>query len=85
MLHSLHFNRAFWLDDENNLCSAPCREDGTVDELAWHYVVNLPQLVSGQEIFNEELDFDKLLYIHRQLVLDKAGVVEATLPTGAGI
>ena len=38
MLHSMHFGRAFWLDDDNEFCSCPWRKDGTVEDLNWDYV-----------------------------------------------
>jgi len=66
MIHSMHFGRAFWLDDENEFVSAPWRPDGTVEELNYDYVSEWTDL--------EGLDLGKLLYIHRQLVLDKEGV-----------
>ena len=31
MIHSMAFGRAFWLDDDDEFCSAPWRQDGTVD------------------------------------------------------
>ena len=30
-IHSEHFGRAFWLDDNNDVCSAPLINDGDVD------------------------------------------------------
>ena len=38
MLHSMHFGRAFWLDEEDQLCSCPWLKDGTVEEDNWDYV-----------------------------------------------
>ena len=31
MIHSLYFGRAFWLDENNDICSAPLINDGDVD------------------------------------------------------
>tara|TARA_B100000965_G_scaffold368328_1_gene354918 strand:- start:380 stop:715 length:336 start_codon:yes stop_codon:yes gene_type:complete len=63
MIHSMHFGRAFWLDDNEEFCSAPWRKDGTVEELNWDYV--------GEWTDMEGVDLHKLFYIHRNLVLDK--------------
>ena len=38
MIHSMHFGRAFWLDEEDQLCSCPWRKDGTVEKDNWDYV-----------------------------------------------
>ena len=35
---SKSFGRAFWLDDDNEVCSAPWRVDGTVDTANMDYV-----------------------------------------------
>lgn len=61
MIHSLHFGRAFWLDDDKEFCSAPWRKDGTVEDLNWDYVSEWCDL--------EGLDLGKLLNIHRDLIL----------------
>ena len=34
----MHFGRAFWLDEEDQLCSCPWRKDGTVEKDNWDYV-----------------------------------------------
>ena len=62
VIHSLHFGRAFWLDDEDQLCTCPWRKDGTVEELNWEYVSEWTDL--------EGLDLGKLLDIHKSLVTD---------------
>ena len=64
MIHSMHFGRAFWLDDENEFCSAPWRKDGTVEELNWDYVSDWTDL--------DGLDLGSLLRIHRTLIIDDA-------------
>ena len=38
MIHSMHFGSAFWLDEEDQLCSCPWRKDGTVEKDNWDYV-----------------------------------------------
>ena len=38
MIHSESFGRAFWLDEDNEVCSAPWRKDGTVDTANMDYV-----------------------------------------------
>ena len=62
MLMSLHFGRHFWLDDDNNMMSCPTFVDGQPDILNEDYVCEWDDISTT--------DLDKLLYIHRQLVLD---------------
>ena len=62
MLHSMHFGRAFWLDDDNEFCSCPWLKDGTVEDLNWDYV---------SEWDMEGVNFDKLFDIHRTLTIEK--------------
>ena len=62
MLHSMHFGRAFWLDDDNEFCSCPWRKDGTVEDLNWDYV---------SEWNMEGVNFDRLFDIHRTLTIEK--------------
>ena len=62
MLHSMHFGRAFWLDDDNEFCSCPWRKDGTVEDLNWDYV---------SEWEMEGVNFDRLFDIHRTLTIEK--------------
>ena len=59
MLHSMHFGRAFWLDDDNEFCSCPWRKDGTVEDLNWDYV---------SEWEMEGVNFDRLFDVHRTLI-----------------
>ena len=63
MLLSLHFGRHFWLDDDNELMSCPSFNDGNPDTFNEDYVSEWDDF-SG-------VDVSKLLYIFRQLVLDK--------------
>ena len=62
MLHSMHFGRAFWLDDDNEFCSCPWRKDVTVEDLNWDYV---------SEWDMEGVNFDRLFDIHRTLTIEK--------------
>jgi|TARA_B100000073_G_scaffold311578_1_gene284760 hypothetical protein len=64
MIHSLHFGRAFWLDEEHNLCSCPWLKDGTLMEDQTDYVSEWTDL--------EGINLDKLLYIHRHLIVSDA-------------
>ena len=63
MLLSLHFGRHFWLDDDNELMSCPSFVDGNPDTFNEDYV-------SEWDDFSD-VDVSKLLYIFRQLVLDR--------------
>jgi len=63
MIHSLHFGRAFWLDDDNEVCSAPWRKDGTVDTANMDYVADWTDL--------EGVDMYGLMEIVRRLIDDK--------------
>ena len=61
MIHSMAFGRAFWLDDDDEFCSAPWLEDGTVDMEQQDYV--------GEWTDLEGVSLHKLFTIHRNLVL----------------
>ena len=61
MIHSMAFGRAFWLDDDDEFCSAPWLEDGTVDMEQQDYV--------GEWTDLEGVSLHKLFIIHRNLVL----------------
>ena len=63
MIHSLHFGRAFWLDEENEVCSAPWRNDGTVDTANMDYVGDWTDL--------EGVDMYRLMDIVKRLIDDK--------------
>ena len=63
MIHSLHFGRAFWLDEENDVCSAPWRKDGTVDTANMDYVGDWTDL--------EGVNMDILTNIIKRLIDDK--------------
>ena len=70
MIHSLHFGRAFWLDDDKEFCSAPWRKDGTVEDLNWDYVSEWCDL--------EGLDLGRLLEIHKTLIIEDtcSGIID---------
>jgi len=61
MIHSMAFGRAFWLDDDDEFCSAPWRQDGSVDMEQQDYV--------GEWTDLEGVSLHKLFIIHRNLVL----------------
>ena len=61
MIHSMAFGRAFWLDENDEFCSAPWRQDGTVDMEQQDYV--------GEGTDLEGVSLHKLFTIHRNLVL----------------
>ena len=61
MIHSMAFGRAFWLDENDEFCSAPWRQDGTVDMEQQDYVGEWSDL--------EGVSLHKLFTIHRNLVL----------------
>ena len=60
-LLSLHFGRTFWLDDEDELCSAPTFKNGETDYEKWDYVSEWQDL--------EGINLDALLNIHKNLVI----------------
>ena len=37
-VQSLHFGRTFWINDDNDLCSAPTFKDGSTHWEQWDYV-----------------------------------------------
>ena len=57
------FGRAFWLDEENEVCSAPWRKDGTVDTANMDYVGDWTDL--------EGVNMDILTNIIKRLIDDK--------------
>ena len=62
-LHSEYFGRAFWLDDDNEVCSAPWRVDGTVDTAQMDYVSEWQDM--------EGVDIMRLMDIVKRLIDDK--------------
>ncbi len=63
MIHSESFGRAFWLDDDNEVCSAPWRVDGTVDTAQMDYVADWTDL--------EGVNMYRLMDIVKRLIDDK--------------
>ena len=63
MIHSESFGRAFWLDDDNEICSAPWRVDGTVDTANMDYVSEWQDM--------EGVDIMRLMDIVKRLIDDK--------------
>ena len=63
MIHSESFGRAFWLDDDNEVCSAPWRVDGTVDTAQMDYVSEWQDM--------EGVDMMRLMDIVKRLIDDK--------------
>ena len=63
MIHSESFGRAFWLDDDNEVCSAPWRVDGTVDTANMDYVSEWQDM--------EGVDMSRLMEVIRRLIDDK--------------
>jgi len=63
MIHSESFGRAFWLDDDNEVCSAPCHKDGTVDTINMDYVSEWQDM--------EGVDIMRLMDIVKRLIDDK--------------
>ena len=63
MIHSESFGRAFWLDDDNEVCSAPWCVDGTVDTAQMDYVSEWQDM--------EGVDIMRLMDIVKRLIDDK--------------
>ena len=63
MIHSESFGRAFWLDDDNEVCSAPWRVDGTVDTANMDYVSEWQDM--------EGVDIMRLMDIVKRLIDNK--------------
>ena len=63
MIHSMGFGRAFWLDEDNEVCSAPWRKDGTVD------IANMDFVSEWQDM--EGVDIMRLMDIVKRLIDDK--------------
>ena len=59
MIHSESFGRAFWLDDDNEVCSAPWRKNGTVDTAQMDYLADWSDM--------EGVDMSRLMEVIRRL------------------
>ena len=75
MIHSLHFGRAFWLDEENEICSAPWRNDGTVDTANMDYVSEWQDM--------EGVSMYRLMDIVKRLIDDKMNKYSENVTTYA--
>lgn len=60
-VQSLHFGRTFWIDEENEFCSAPTFKDGTTDWDMWDYVTEWTEPL-------ERIDLERLLQVHRTCI-----------------
>ena len=63
MIHSENFGRAFWLDDDNEVCSAPWRKNGSVDIEQMDYLADWSDM--------EGVSMYSLMEIIRRLIDDK--------------
>ena len=63
MIHSENFGRAFWLDNDNEICSAPWRKGGSVDMEQMDYLADWSDM-EGVSMYN-------LMEIIRRLIDDK--------------
>jgi len=68
MVHSMHFGRAFWLNLDNELMSAPWLKDGTVLD-GTHGTEDQTDYVSEWTDL-EGLNMSALLSIHKDLILE---------------
>ena len=71
MIHSESFGRAFWLDDDNEVCSAPWRVDGTVDTAQMDYVSEWQDM--------EGVSIMRLMDIVKRLIDDKMNMYSKNL------
>ena len=71
MISSLHFGMTFWLDDDNEFCYCPTFNDNTPDKDNWGYVSEWNDF--------EGLDFNQLLRIHRELVIQRVHKLDREL------
>ena len=75
MIHSESFGRAFWLDDDNEVCSAPWRVDGTVDTAQMDYVSEWQDM--------EGVSMYRLMDIVKRLIDDKTNKYSENVTTYA--
>ena len=75
MIHSESFGRAFWLDDDNEVCSAPWRVDGTVDTANMDYVSEWQDM--------EGVNMYRLMDIVKRLIDDKMNKYSENVTTYA--
>ena len=75
MIYSESFGRAFWLDEENEVCSAPWRVDGTVDTANMDYVSEWQDM--------EGVSMYRLMDIVKRLIDDKMNKYSENVTTYA--
>ena len=75
MIHSESFGRAFWLDEDNEVCSAPWRKDGTVDTANMDYVSEWQDM--------EGVSMYRLMDIVKRLIDDKMNKYSENVTTYA--
>ena len=75
MIHSESFGRAFWLDEDNEVCSAPWRVDGTVDTANMDYVSEWQDM--------EGVSMYRLMDIVKRLIDDKMNKYSENVTTYA--
>jgi hypothetical protein len=75
MIHSESFGRAFWLDEDNEVCSAPWRDNDTVDIEQMDYVSEWTDL--------EGVDMYKLMDIIKRLIDDNMNKYSKNITTYA--
>ena len=75
MIHSESFGRAFWLDDNNEICSAPWCNDGTVDIAQMDYVADWTDM--------EGVSMYGLMDIVKRLIDDKMNIYANNMTTYA--
>ena len=75
MICSKSFGRAFWLDDNNEVCSAPWRIDGTVDTAQMDYVADWQDM--------EGVSMYRLMDIVKRLIDEKMNKYSENVTTYA--
>jgi len=71
MINSDTFGMTFWLDDDNEFCYCPTFNDNKPDKDNWGYVSEWNDF--------EGLDFNQLLRIHRELVIQRVHKLDREL------
>jgi len=71
MINSDTFGMTFWLDDDNEFCYCPTFNDNKPDKDNWGYVSEWNDF--------EGVDFNQLLRIHRELVIQRVHKLDREL------
>ena len=71
MFNSDTFGMTFWLDDDNEFCYCPTFTNNTPDLHNWGYVSEWTDF--------DGVDFNQLLRIHRELVIQRVHELDARL------